>query len=222
MLKQMTRFALATVFATAIAGYGVAHAQDEDDDAFGGDAGGDMGGDSGGGDMGGGDNGGGDNDNGGGGDMGGGAGGPTMGISTAFPTGGDGGAANILYGMGGENWLDLRLGVNFSKGVEDPITMTGGDSVFGVDLGLGYRMYKPVKGKIRPYLEPAVFFGIDDFSAAGDTMFLALAALMGVDYALMDQFTLGVGVGAGLSFTQKFKAIDFGLFTTSINATFWW
>lgn len=214
MLKQMTRIALATVFATAIAGYGVAHAQD-DDDAFD-DGGGDMGG---GGDVGG--------DMGGGGDVapaateGGDAGGATMGISTAFPTGGDGTAANILYGLGGENWLDLRIGVNFSKSEEDPVTMTGGTE-FGIDLGVGYRMYKPSKGKIRPYLEPAVFFGIDDFSAAGDTMFLALAAIMGVDYALMDQFTLGVGVGAGLSFVDKFKTIDFGLFTTSINATFWW
>jgi hypothetical protein len=144
-----------------------------------------------------------------------------MGIATAFPTGGDGGAANILYGLGGENWLDLRLGVNFSKSEEDPVTMTGG-TAFGIDLGVGYRMYKPVKGKIRPYLEPAVFFSIDDFSAAGDTMALSLAALMGVDYALMDQFTLGVGVGAFLAFNDKFKTIDFGLFTTSITATFWW
>lgn len=149
----------------------------------------------------------------------------TMGISTEFPTGGDGGSANILYGLDANTFLDLQLGINFGPGAPGVDAMgnpVAGDDAFGIELGAGYRMYKDSKGKIRPYLEPAVAVLVGDFSAAGDTLSLAAGAIMGVDYALMDQFTLGTGIGGALTFADSFDTITFGLFTASINATFWW
>lgn len=148
-----------------------------------------------------------------------------MGISTAFPTGGDGGAANVLYGLDAETFLNIRFGFDINKGVVvDPMdpTMTTNETAVGLFAGAGYRMYKPTEGKIRPYLEPGGFIAISDFSEAGDTLALGVDVVMGVDYALMDQFTLGVGIGGGLTFSDSFDTIDIGLFTQSINATFWW
>ena len=147
----------------------------------------------------------------------------TMAISTAFPTGGDN-TANLLYGLAADTWLDLSLGLNFGPG-PDTFDMMGnpvaGDDIIGLQVGVGYRMYKPNMGKIRPYLEPAVFVAIDDVGEAGDTMDIGGGALLGVDYALMDQFTLGTGIGAGLSYVDL-DSLQFGLFTANINATFWW
>ena len=150
---------------------------------------------------------------------------PSMGFATAFPTGGDGGAANILYGMDANTFLNIRFGFDFNKGtVVDPMdpTMTSDATTVGFFAGAGYRMYKDTKGKIRPYLEPGGFISASDFSAFGDTLALGVDAILGVDYALMDQFTLGMGIGGGLTFSNSFKDINLGLFTQSINATFWW
>ena len=57
-----------------------------------------------------------------------------------------------------------------------------------------------------------VFRKIDDHSQAS----------VGRNLEVIDQFSLGVGIGAALSFADEFKTIDFGLFTASIDATFWW
>ncbi len=151
----------------------------------------------------------------------------TMGFSTSFPTGGDLGAANVLYGLDADTFLDIRFGFNFSKGevsTNDPMdpTATTSETSVGLFAGAGYRMYKPTKGKIRPYLEPGAFISIANFSEAGDTLALGLNAVMGVDYALMDQFTLGMAVGGALNFSDSFETISLGLLTQSINATFWW
>jgi hypothetical protein len=153
---------------------------------------------------------------------GGGDGSYKMGIETAFPTGGDGAHANFLWAMG-KNWLDVSLGVDFSKTPDQagPPAVEG-KTAFGVDIGVGYRMVKPMKGKLSPYLEPAVTLGISDFANAGDTIALSVGATMGVTYEVIPQFTLGTGIGGGLLFADKFKTINFGLFTTSITAGFWW
>jgi hypothetical protein len=146
----------------------------------------------------------------------------TMGIGTTWPTGGDGGHANFLWKLGGENWLDLSIGVDLTK-LPDPLDpMADAEVVFGFELGAGYRMYKPMKGRIRPFLEPFLVFGAADVSNFADVMQLTVGAMMGFDYQLMDQFTLGAGIGAAAAFQNKFKEFDIGLFTASINATWWW
>ncbi len=146
----------------------------------------------------------------------------TKGIETSFPTGGDAAHADFLWGLNDKALLDLGIGVSFNKSPADPVLMTPSATIFGFDFIAGYRMYKPMSGKVRPYLEPAVHLGISDFKHAGDTVQLGVAALMGVEYEVVPQITLGVGVGADLNFSQKFKAINFGLFTSSVNITFWW
>ncbi|MBL4632738.1 MAG: hypothetical protein JKY56_02635 [Kofleriaceae bacterium] len=146
---------------------------------------------------------------------------PQMAISTAFPTGGDTGRASLLWGLDTDTYLDIAFGFNINKGPDPAMPMDSATTI-GTDIGVGYRMYKPSEGKIRPYMEPLVRLAIGDFSEAGDTLTLGVGAIMGVDYALMDQFTLGVGIGAGIVFADSFDTISLGLFTNNINATFWW
>lgn len=148
-----------------------------------------------------------------------------MAFSTAFPTGGDAAAANLLWGLDPDTFLNLRLGFDFEKGeVIDPMdpTMTTSETRVGFFAGAGYRMYKPTEGKIRPYLEPGAFVGVADFSDFGPSLSIGVGATLGVDYQLLDQFTIGMGIGAGLTFSDEFNTIDLGLITRNINATFWW
>jgi len=215
----MKTFIASCVVLFALAG--TAAAQDDDDMGMGGDM--DGGGDTsmGTGDSGSSDNGAADTNSGGSSDDG----AYKMGISTTWPTGGAP-TADLLYNMGGANWLDLAVGINFNKG-PDPMDPTMSASTFGIDLGLGYRMYKDNKGAIRPYLEPAARIAIADFSNAGDTMSFGLGAIMGVDLQVLPQLTFGTGIGAGLTIGSTAGGgigdnISFGLLTASINATFWW
>ena len=141
--------------------------------------------------------------------------------------GGDQGfsTANLLYGLDADTYLNLQLGINFGPGsaVDDGMgNQVAGDDVFGLKVGVGYRMYKPTKGKIRPYLEPSVALAISDFGNAGDVLDLNLGALMGVDYLLWEQITIGAAIGANLAFNDAFDSINFNLLTTGMNATFWW
>lgn len=134
-------------------------------------------------------------------------------------------AARILYGLDADTWLNLTLGINFGAGPSFDDGMGGtitGDDVFGLLLGAGYRMYKPTEGKIRPYLEPGVAVQIADVGSVADVLGISVGATMGVDYALLDQLTIGVGVGATLDTTNAFDEVSFNLFTSDINATFWW
>ncbi len=133
--------------------------------------------------------------------------------------------AKILYGLDADTWLNLSLGLSFGPGgtIDDGMGNTiQGDDIFGLALGVGYRMYKPTEGKIRPYLEPGITLEAADVGSIGDVLGLGVGATMGVDYALLDQLTIGTGVGAKLNTTNAFDAVTFNLFTADINATFWW
>ena len=68
---------------------------------------------------------------------------------------------------------------------------------------------------------PGVIAG-RDLAAGGTWMGLGVGGLMGVDMEVMPQFTLGTGIGASLTFADKFDTINFGLLTASIRAGFWW
>jgi hypothetical protein len=144
----------------------------------------------------------------------------TMGIGTTFPTGGAP-FANAVWMASESVGYEVFLGFDFvHTDEEDPIT--GNTDTVGALLGFGYRMYKPLSGRVRPYIEPALVLSIPDFSEAGDTISVGVAGLMGVEVEVVPQFSLGTGIGATLDFTNKFKDIDFGLLTLAFNGTIWW
>jgi len=144
----------------------------------------------------------------------------TKAISAQWSGAGDNGRADLLWGLNNTSMLDLNLGVNITHST--PTGTETAATVFGLDLALGYRMYRPASGKINPYIEPLVTISVGDFGSFTDTFGLGLGALLGVDYMFFPQFSLGAQLGARLGFTNKFDDVSFGLFTAGINATFWW
>ena len=144
----------------------------------------------------------------------------TLGVGVVFQSGGQLPVANALYFLDPNTALNLALGISLSS-VEAP-PPEDRTTVFGILLGAGYRMYKPLSGRVRPFLEPGGAFSIANFDEAGETMALNLYAVMGVEFVVVDQFTLGTGVGATLTFANEFKNISFGLITNPIIATIYW
>jgi hypothetical protein len=153
----------------------------------------------------------------------GGAGGKQMAIATELNTTAGIPVLHFLYDLGG-NYLDIQalLAItNVSPEAGDGTT----DFQFGV--GVGYRMYKDMDGRIHPYLEPYVNFALAQFGddAVADETDIGAGANLGVDFMLFDQFTIGAALGAGLNFniaSDVANTLSIGVYTTSINAAFWW
>jgi len=161
----------------------------------------------------------------GGAEMSGGGGGaaPAWGVATELNFVGNIGAARLLYGLGG-NYLDLTVAFDLNNTSPE---MGEGSTTWAFLVGAGYRLYRPLAGRIHPYIEPAVAFGYSNAEVQGQIgspLTILASGALGFDFGLFDQFTLGAQVGAGLRFVtgDGGSVIDFGLFTSSINATFWW
>lgn len=139
------------------------------------------------------------------------------GLGTTFPTGGDGVYANFLKAMsGGENWLDLGVSLRIDKAGD------GADTVFGLGVRGGYRMFRAQMGRVRPYVEPFAGIDIGTLDDVGASLSLVAGARGGVDFTVLPQFTLGTSIGLGASFSDDFNNIHIGTFQSSIDATFWW
>lgn len=131
--------------------------------------------------------------------------------------------ANLLWAVG-ENWLELGVGLSVEKTAGDPTTTppTEDETAVGFLLRGGYRMMKPTKGRVMPFLKPFLEFGISNFSAAGDTIILGAGATLGVDVLVFDQFTLGAQIGAGFRTSDAFNTFAIATDTSTLNATIWW
>jgi hypothetical protein len=140
------------------------------------------------------------------------------GIQASFNSAADEGAVHLLYGLGG-NYLDLGLGLAVESST---------NTEWNLDLELGYRMMRPLAGRVQPYLKPLVIFSIaSETDAAGESdtsIAFGAGAAFGVDYELFPQFTLGTEVGAALVYqdTDPDATITVDLVTASLKATFWW
>jgi hypothetical protein len=154
--------------------------------------------------------------------------GAKMAIETSLNTIGDIPVVHLLYNLGG-NYLDAFVGlsiVNFAPEMGD------GATVLSLSLGGGYRLYKEMDGRIHPYMEPYLIFTMTSDGnpdPSPDPISIGAGGMLGVDFQLFDQFTLGASIGGGLEyeidspdFGVEGNAFRFGLYTTSINATFWW
>lgn len=177
------------------------------------------------------DDGGGGGDTGGGGDVGGGGEGgaykmgisvPLIGFDLGGLLGGGISTANFLWAMG-DNWLDLGVGLSVAKDAGDPgPPAVEGSTKVGFELDVGYRMMKPTKGRVMPFLKPFIQFGIGNFDGAGDNIILGAGATLGVDVLVFDQFTLGAQIGLGLRTENTFDTFDISTGTSNLNATIWW
>lgn len=151
-----------------------------------------------------------------------------MAIIVSFNGVGDLPILHGLYNIGGENYLDFFAGF----GIENFAPDTGdGATIVELTLGGGYRMYKPMDGRVHPYLEPYLVFNmVNDGGTTGggdnpDPIRIGAGAMLGVDVEVVPQFTLGAAFGAGLDYeiiSDFGNTFTLGVYTTALNATIWW
>lgn len=150
-----------------------------------------------------------------------------MGISFGLPSGGfsPAGTLNLTYFANEKTAYDLIAGLSFSHGdVTDPVTgMTSSQDLLGLTLGFGYRMYKKHSGKVDTFLEPQVLIRDTDMTNAfADTLSIGVGAGLGAEVMFTDWFSVSGQIGAGLSFEDKFKTINFTTLTSGLAATIYW
>jgi hypothetical protein len=129
---------------------------------------------------------------------------------------------DILYFLNDKTALDLIAGINLHyEQVADnstPPVLTG-QTVFGFELGLGYRMYTH-KGVLHSYLEPTVKLGMTD-SSVSESFFLNGGLQLGAERMLNDWLSLSGAFGAAVNFTNSFKDIRLGP-TATLAVNFYW
>jgi hypothetical protein len=128
---------------------------------------------------------------------------------------------DLAYFLSEKAALDLILGIKLAA-VPNMAPATGSTTTFGLEAGVGYRMYMKDTGKIHTFLEPEVVLGAADFSNFGDTFVLNISGNMGVEAMFTDWFSVSGTVGLGLDFSQKFKNIFLGTVQGGLNANFYW
>jgi len=129
---------------------------------------------------------------------------------------------DILYFLNDKTALDLIAGINLHY--EQVVSMsvpptTASQTVFGFELGLGYRLYTH-KGIVHSYIEPTVKLGMTD-SSVSESFFLNGGLQLGAERFLNDWLSLSGAFGAAVNFTDSFKDIRLGP-TATLAANFYW
>jgi hypothetical protein len=130
---------------------------------------------------------------------------------------------DVLYFLSDKVALDLIVGFNvhhFEKVDNSTPPMTTSTTVFGLAVGLGYRMYMHKGGKLHSYLEPAALVTWGDTSQSS-ALGIRLAAALGAERDITDWFTFSGAVGAALDFGNSFKNILLSP-TATLAANFYW
>jgi hypothetical protein len=149
----------------------------------------------------------------------------TLGLSLAVPGTTPGFQLNLTYFSDEKTAFDIFAGFDFAHapGVTDPVTMMTGDSTnkFALDVGFGYRMYKPVVDRVHTYLEPFGILSTADIGSIGDNLAIQAGAVFGVECALADWFSFRGQIGGELLFSNKFKNIEIGTIQGLFANVYW-
>jgi hypothetical protein len=146
----------------------------------------------------------------------------TKALEFGLPAGG-GGSVGVEYFLDATSALDLDFVApglfKFGK-TQDPATGNSTtDLVF--DFTIGYKMVKAHEGRVTTFIEPAIELG-SDTSNFGDNFHAGIGAVLGVEFWVAPQFSLGGAVGVELNFTNKFNDFVFQTFNTGLFASIYW
>jgi hypothetical protein len=141
----------------------------------------------------------------------------TRGLQVAGITGGASSATIGFAQFVDENksWR-ADVGLRFTK-------PDGADSQFAFSLDVGYRTYVAEAGSVKAFTQPGGFLAKEATAAdLMDELTLAVQYLVGAEYFVNPNFSLGASTGVALTFSNKFKQIDFGTGTSALFAAFYW
>jgi|GEM_PF-5898023 len=112
----------------------------------------------------------------------------------------------------------IDAGLNFTKPAGD-----GADNQFSFSIDFGYRTYVATAGSVKAFTQPGVFLAKSTSAAdTADELAIALQYLIGAEYFVNPNFSLGASTGVALSFSQGFEQITLGTGTSALFAALYW
>lgn len=98
-----------------------------------------------------------------------------------------------------------------------------GDARIGMDLGIGYRVYRFVSGSLKGFTEPGFIFGkVNAGGGWGDDFFIGFSYRFGAEYFFNPNLSIGALAGVALNFTDGFDTINLGTSSTAVNLNWYW
>jgi hypothetical protein len=108
------------------------------------------------------------------------------------------------------------LGFNLTK-------LNGTDAEFGIDLGLGYRIYRFVSGSLKGFTEPGIFTGkTNNDTNLGTGYYLGAMYRFGAEYFFNPNLSIGALAGVSLTFAEDFDLIELGTAQSAVFMTWYW
>lgn len=144
------------------------------------------------------------------------------GLTFSVPSGG-GPTFGVAYFMSDSASLrvDVGLALQSQPQMTGDRTNTGGFSI-----ETGYRMYRPMVGKMSVFLQPSVYLAKTPGVDFGDALSAAFTASFGVEYWLSPQWSLsgstGLALQAKADMTGSFGTISLTTGTSALSASFYW
>ena len=96
----------------------------------------------------------------------------------------------------------------------------------GFSIESGYRIYKPIVGKLTWFIQPSLYFAKSPGVDFGDALSAAVTAGLGVEYWITPQWSFsgstGVALEAKSSMMGSFKDISLTTGTSALAASFYW
>lgn len=109
-------------------------------------------------------------------------------------------------------------GLNFTKPAGE-----GSSTQFSLSVDFGYRTYVVQAGSVKAFTQPGIFLSKASTPADfGDELTIAVQYLIGAEYFINPNFSLGASSGVALTFSQGFDQITLGTGTSALFAALYW
>lgn len=145
------------------------------------------------------------------------------GLAFSVPSGG-GPTFGFAYFTSDSAAIHVDVGLSLSS----QAAPMGGDraNTGGFSVEAGYRMYKPIAGKLTTFFQPSVYLAKQPGIDFGDALSAAVTAGFGVEYWVTPQWTFSGSTGVALQAKNNpmgsFKDISLTTGTSALAVSFYW
>jgi hypothetical protein len=145
----------------------------------------------------------------------------SKGLSFSVPSGG-----GPTFGFAYMVASDASIRVDVGLAVQSEPGMGERANTAGFSIETGYRMYKPIVGRLTSFLQPSVYLAKTPGVDFGNALTAAITAGFGIEYWITPQWsvsgTTGVALQAKSDMTSSFNVISLTTGTSALSASFYW
>lgn len=145
------------------------------------------------------------------------------GLAFSVPSGG-GPTFGFAYFTSDAAAIHVDVGLSLSS--QEPAMGADRVNTGGFSVEAGYRMYKPIAGKLTTFIQPSVYLAKEPGVDFGDALSAAVTAGFGIEYWVTPQWTFSGSTGVALQAKHNamgsFKDITLTTGTSALAVSFYW